>query len=748
MDNHPRSPRKLQKRSTSTSPYPRQSLENVSISESALSFGDTRTLSGDSEVQEHDDSDKGRSSSISQRHLLAANLDPELGGQERSHRSPLWWATEILVLFGGLLALIAIVIILWRADGKPPPQWPLNTNLNTIVAFLASLAKVTFVMAIVEGLGQLKWIWFLSSKPRPLIDFQIFEEATKGGWGSWKLLFHFKGFLASFGALILVSGLMTSTFTQMAITYPVIQAEAKSGTEVATISRATGFSVYNGNQLVPGPFEAVREQQAVYQGGFYPPNEEAPHIAPVCSSGDCVWPTYGSLAVCSDVVNLTAQGSPALLENLRNVTSKRLQILYTSIKANGDIYGWANFQAQALPGFYPVILGPMFSPSNSFNDSVKNLILNDNFVAYPTRMLDSSEPLAVDAFHFLGLTFWWCTKSYSSRVKAGEHTTAEVATRSEVKPSSPRSKNTQTLNMAWSPDFYPCYTAGTCNATFGPAAIELEPPFAPAENSPAATENYTVNVWTGLTVSGLLAATMWDSVLMDPSHGVVTSNGGGVAKAFALSVLGDFLAPAPPPPAEQLRSAGRVAANIARTITNLVRAEAGTFTAGGGDPVVAGTAYTPQAFVRVHWGWISVLSLQLGATVAFLLLTILATGRRGMQVFKSSSLATLCALRPGARQELGGMGAFEVSRARARAGRVKVRLERGEAGLVVGLDTVRRGEGSGGEKQGLARSAQDVEEVDTRRQGRVFGGYDSGYLTRMESAAGSAGSLKRLMTND
>ncbi|OIW34269.1 hypothetical protein CONLIGDRAFT_626323 [Coniochaeta ligniaria NRRL 30616] len=319
MDNYPRSPRKLQKRSTSTSPLPRHSLENVSISESALSFGETRTLSGDTE---HDEADKGRISSVSQRHLLEASTDAELGGQERSHRSPLWWATEIVVLFGGLLCLIAIVIILWRADGRPPPQWPLNTNLNTIIAFLASLAKVTFVMAIVEGLGQLKWIWFLSSKPRPLIDFQIFEEATKGGWGSWKLLFRFKGFLASFGALILVSGLLTSTFTQMAITYPVIQAEAKNGTEVATIERATGFSVYNGNELIPGPFEAVREQQAVYQGGFYPPNEDAPHVAPVCSSGDCVWPTYGSLAVCSDVVNLTAQGNPALLENLRNVTSK------------------------------------------------------------------------------------------------------------------------------------------------------------------------------------------------------------------------------------------------------------------------------------------------------------------------------------------------------------------------------------------------------------------------------------------
>lgn len=734
MDNYPRSPRKLQKRSQSTSPYPRHSSENVSLSESDLSFGETRTLSDQTEIIEHTDRDKGRTSSLSERQLLSQTTpDPELGGQQHpSHRSPLLWTTEILVLLGGLLCLLAIVVILHRADGRPPPQWPLNTNLNTIVAFLASLAKVTFVMAIVEALGQLKWMWFLSAKPRPLMDFQVFDQATKGGWGSWKLLFRGKGWLASFGALILVSGLMTGTFTQMAITYPVILAEARNGSETATVERATGFSVYDGGEkLIPGPFEAVREQQAVYQGGFYPPDEEAPHLSPVCSSGDCVWPVYGSLAVCSGVVNLTEQGNPPLLENLRDVTAKRLQILYASIKSNGDIYGWTNFQAQALPGFYPVILGPMFSPSSGFNDSVKNLILNDNFVAYPVRMLNSSEPLDMDAFHFLGLTFWWCAKSYESRVKAGEHTTTEVSTRSELKASSTRANNTDTLNMAWSHEFYPCYTAGTCNATFGSAAVELLPP----SDIPEKADPYTVNVWTGLTVSGLLAATMWDSVLMDPSHGVVTSNGGGVAKAFALSVLGDFMAPTPEPD-DQLGSARQVAGNIARTITNLVRKESSHFTAGS-DPVVNGTVYTPQAFVRVHWPWIAVLSLQMGFTAVFLLLTILSTAARKMQVFKSSSLATLVALGPEVREELGGMG--RVDGLRERAGGMRVRLERGTGGGVVGLGRVRDGDGEkveGGREDGEDRG----EVVDTRRQGMVFDeGYDFGYLTRLDSVTEGLG---------
>ena len=69
----------------------------------------------------------------------------------------------------------------------------LGITLNTILAFLTSLTKVAFMTPIVEGLGQLKWMWFLSRERRPLIDFQLFEEATRGGLGGTKLLFSFKG---------------------------------------------------------------------------------------------------------------------------------------------------------------------------------------------------------------------------------------------------------------------------------------------------------------------------------------------------------------------------------------------------------------------------------------------------------------------------------------------------------------------------------------------------------------------------
>lgn len=89
--------------------------------------------------------------------------------------------------------MTAIAILLWRFDGKPPPNMYMGLTLNTVLAFLTSLAKVAFLVPIVEGLGQLKWMWFLSRKPRPLNDMQVFDEATRGGLGGLKLLFRFRG---------------------------------------------------------------------------------------------------------------------------------------------------------------------------------------------------------------------------------------------------------------------------------------------------------------------------------------------------------------------------------------------------------------------------------------------------------------------------------------------------------------------------------------------------------------------------
>ncbi|KAK3337607.1 hypothetical protein B0T19DRAFT_481899 [Cercophora scortea] len=576
--------------------------------------------------------------------MLFSQENAETRKKARIH--PSWWLPEILSQVGGMVCLSAIIVILWRADGNPPPTLYMGVTLNTVLAFLTSLAKIAFLVPIVEGLGQLKWLWFLSRDYKPLIDLQIFDEAARGGVGGLKLLFRFKGFLASFGALIMLSGLFTSTLTQQVISYPVITAESHGVNDTATVDRATTFSAYDGNQLVFGAYDTAREQQAVFQGAFTAPQEPAQQVRPVCSSGDCSWPLYGSLAVCGEVVNLTAQGNQTLLATLGQNTAKRLVAQFNSSIATAEAMGYA-YYFTSVPAVFPVISGLFDQPSGAFNASVTALMISDSYIAYSDQLMNNSLSAMADlsTIKYLELGFWWCTKTYSTSVRAGQHTTTEIETVSKLKePTSP-------LNMPWAVDFYPCYTSGTCNATFGGKQAQLEPP----SRADAGT-NYTLHVWTELTASALLAATMFDSVFFDSRRGIVSSNGGGIAKTYALSLLGDFQSTALPTPETQLGNIRGVVQNMARAMTNLVRTMPSTRqTRPPSENTVHGTVSTPQAFVKINWEWTSLLAAQLALTAVFLALTIARTHVARMQVIKSSSLATLCALDKATRQQVGGV---------------------------------------------------------------------------------------------
>jgi hypothetical protein len=63
-------------------------------------------------------------------------------------------------------------------DGKEQSALPLGLTINSALQYLTSFAKLAFVAPIIDGLGQLKWLWF-ASRPRPLLDFQLYEKASR-----------------------------------------------------------------------------------------------------------------------------------------------------------------------------------------------------------------------------------------------------------------------------------------------------------------------------------------------------------------------------------------------------------------------------------------------------------------------------------------------------------------------------------------------------------------------------------------
>ncbi|KAH8705887.1 hypothetical protein BGW36DRAFT_284949 [Talaromyces proteolyticus] len=131
---------------------------------------------------------------------------------------PRGWTIEILSCAMSVAALISIVIVLNQYNQQSMPSWPLGITLNTLLAFLTAVSQAGFLNPVFQGLSQMKWNWFVN-KDRPLSDFGKFDNASRGSWGSFLLVFTTKGRLSILMAtVILVSSIVTSTITQAALT--------------------------------------------------------------------------------------------------------------------------------------------------------------------------------------------------------------------------------------------------------------------------------------------------------------------------------------------------------------------------------------------------------------------------------------------------------------------------------------------------------------------------------------------------
>ncbi|KAK2750848.1 hypothetical protein CKAH01_17918 [Colletotrichum kahawae] len=199
-----------------------------------------------------------------------------------------WWL-ELFCCWLSIASLAALILFLLAINHKPPPSWPSGITVNTVVASLSTVARTAFTVPVAEGLSQCKWNWF-KKRPRPIEDFSLFDEASRGPWGSVCLLFRTKGWMIGIlSALLLTSSVATSTLTQSAVKYPGrVELEGN-----ATAWKLTSSSDYK---------FASRLEGTVPQALFSPITNIYPFKEPYCPrSSDCVWPTFQTLAICHEI---------------------------------------------------------------------------------------------------------------------------------------------------------------------------------------------------------------------------------------------------------------------------------------------------------------------------------------------------------------------------------------------------------------------------------------------------------------
>jgi hypothetical protein len=205
-----------------------------------------------------------------------------------------WWIFESLALFVSFLSFFAMFAVLIKFNNRPLHEWHSTITLNTIVAISSLVSKSALALPLASGLSQLKWTWYRHGLGRRLIDFEYFDAASRGPWGAFILMVHGTAFpLATLGGFVMATMLAFEPFIQQAVVFPTRNITAG----VAQIPRITYWD---------GTFDSSYKVAAYDALLGFNLSKTASAMSPTCSTGNCSFLDYSSLAFCSQCVDVSS----------------------------------------------------------------------------------------------------------------------------------------------------------------------------------------------------------------------------------------------------------------------------------------------------------------------------------------------------------------------------------------------------------------------------------------------------------
>lgn len=149
------------------------------------------------------------------------------------------WIPEIFAVTISTACLVAIVIVIQVFNGKAPPNLHYDITLNAIIATLDTASRSMLMYAVATAISQLKWCWY--SESRRLQEMHVFDDASRGPWGSMTLLYSLRiRPLASLGALVTLLALASDPFVQLILTYPTRMVVSKTMAP-SDLTRSTAY---------------------------------------------------------------------------------------------------------------------------------------------------------------------------------------------------------------------------------------------------------------------------------------------------------------------------------------------------------------------------------------------------------------------------------------------------------------------------------------------------------------------------
>lgn len=137
--------------------------------------------------------------------------------------------------------MVLVLILLLHIDNQSLDSWLLQIRPNSFIGVLPTVGKASMMVPIAACLSQLKWRHYLR-RPDRLHSFQLFDDASRGPWGSMAMLFNMqrRALLACSLALVTLAALGIDPSAQQILDFPMRETELRNAT--ARLGRADNYT--------------------------------------------------------------------------------------------------------------------------------------------------------------------------------------------------------------------------------------------------------------------------------------------------------------------------------------------------------------------------------------------------------------------------------------------------------------------------------------------------------------------------
>lgn len=129
------------------------------------------------------------------------------------------WYAKGIAITTTFFCTATVTCILAMMNNKPLSHWNFIISLNATVAALITAAQSTAIFSVSSCQSQSKWLHFKKSA-RMLQEFDLFEDASRGPWGSLMVLLRVRwklSFIAGTGAMATILALGIHTTAQQLV---------------------------------------------------------------------------------------------------------------------------------------------------------------------------------------------------------------------------------------------------------------------------------------------------------------------------------------------------------------------------------------------------------------------------------------------------------------------------------------------------------------------------------------------------